>query len=141
MTTEKRKDGELGSLLYICILFGGVLAIVDFCYSAWSSMSPFWQGVGVGLNVLCAILIAIIFIKMSDPNYDWIRKIFCALTMGTIIYVCGFRAALNERNSVIEDSNAAKQEDSIEALGDGPIKYDSSKTDTAFANRIKKQTK
>lgn len=110
MTTEKRKDGELGSLFYMCILLGGILATVDFCYSAWNSMPTFWVGVGVGLNVVCALLIAAIFIKMNDPNYDWARKLFVVVAFISICYVAGFRVGLNESNSVIEDSNAAKQE-------------------------------
>lgn len=110
MTTEKRKDGELGSLFYMCLLLGGVLAIVDFAYSAWGTMSSFWVGVGIGLNVVCAILIAVIFIKMNDPNYDWTRHLFVVMAFISICYVAGFRVGLNESNSVIEDSNAVKKE-------------------------------
>jgi hypothetical protein len=110
MTTEKRNDGELGSLFWITLIFGGVLAIVDFAYSAWDVMPEFWRIIGYVANGGCAFLIALIFIEMKNPNFDKYRVMFCVLAVLTIGYVAGFKAFSNENQSVIDDSNAAKQE-------------------------------
>lgn len=105
-----RNDGELGSLFWMCIIFGGTLLGVSIFYSAWDAMPKFWQIIGyiaLGVN---AALIALIFAEYKDPNYDKYRKIFCVISFATIAYVAGFRVAQNEQNGVIDDSNAAKQE-------------------------------
>ena len=108
MTTEKYNDGEVGSLIWISLILGGVLLAVDFLYSAWNSMPEFWRIIGYVANGACAVLIAIIFAEWKDPNYDKYRVIFCVLAVLTIAYVAGFKAFSNENQSVIDDSNAAK---------------------------------
>lgn len=106
----KRNDGELGSLIWMCGIFGITLLGVAIFYSAWDEMPKFWQIIGyiaLGVN---AALIALIFAEMKDPNYDKYRKVFCVISFATIAYIAGFRVAQNESNAVNEDSNAAKQE-------------------------------
>ena len=94
----------------MCIIFGGGLLGVACFYSAWDSMPKFWQIIGyiaLGGN---AALIALIFAEKNDPNYDKYRKVFCVTSLAALIFIAGFKVASNERNAVIDDSNAAKQE-------------------------------
>lgn len=104
----KRNDGELGSLFWMCTIFGGALLGVSIFYSAWETMPKFWQIVGYVALGVNAALIALIFAEMKDPNYDKYRKVFCITSLSTLIFIAGFRVAENEAAGVMEEANKNK---------------------------------
>jgi hypothetical protein len=113
MAKEKKKE-ELYFVIGMIILFGGVLAAIDFWYSDWSGMTNTWLYSGlIGAIILHLITAAAAYISLRewrDYEFDVIRKWFCGFVFAAILYVGGFRAAKNERQGVSDDSNQAKQE-------------------------------
>lgn len=110
MTVEKKKDGELLSLIIMTIIFGGLVTGISIGYSAWNEMGELWKIIGYIALIINAALIVIIFAKKDDPDYDKYRAIFCVLAVATALFIGGFRFSSNENKAVIDDSSAAKQE-------------------------------
>jgi hypothetical protein len=113
MTKENKKE-ELYFVIGMIAFFGAVLACVDFWYSDWAGMTNTWAYMGlVGAILLHIVTAAAAYIALRewlDYEFNVVRKWFCGFVFATILYVGGFKAAKNERSSVVTDSNQAKQE-------------------------------
>ena len=111
---KKKKDDEIYFVAGMVIFFGAALLCVDFFYSDWPGMTNTWLSCGLAGAILLHLgAVAAAYISLRewrDYGFDVFRKWFCAFAFAAILYVGGFRAARNERGSVIDDSNNAKQE-------------------------------
>ena len=110
MTVEKKNDGELFSLIWMTVIFGGLVAGISIWYSAWEQMGGLWKYIGYLCLIINAAFIVVIFAKKDDPVYDKYRALFCVFAVGTALFIGGFRFSKNESDMITEDSNAAKQE-------------------------------
>lgn len=114
MVRERKKDDEFLTLFIIAFLGLGVLFLVNLFYSDWPGMADtFWHwGAIIGVLGIAAVVafVVIMFDRWKDPNYDKYRHCFWVGALIMVIYICAFKAFNNESNSVIDDSNQAKQE-------------------------------
>lgn len=116
MTTQNqnKKDDEFLITTILMVFFGSGVLAVDLWYSDWPGMADTWAACAlIGAFFLHAVLLVCLFLvykEFDNPNFNFVRNLFCVCACITILYIGGFRAAKNERQSVIDDSNKAKQE-------------------------------
>lgn len=112
--TREKKDDELGMIVLVGGIFTIALIAVDIWYSDWKLMFRGWAMI-VGILVLWGHLASIVTWSIvlayyTDPAYDKYRKWLLVLLVATLALVAGVRSASNELKSVLNDANAAKQE-------------------------------
>lgn len=114
MARKEKKNEELYFVIGMICFLGLIILAIDLFYSDFPGMiDTFWYSAFIGAIILhgVTILAAIVCLKeWEDPEFNIVRKWFCGLAFATFLYVGGFRAAKNERQAVVDDSNKAKQE-------------------------------
>lgn len=110
MTIQNRKkDDELLIWLIVGFIFTGTLIGVDIWYSSFHEMAKLYGWAVLFLHfILLAGWIGTL-VKFYDPNYDWLRKFVCVLSIILVLMVGIHHATIVEDKQVIIDSHASTE--------------------------------
>lgn len=109
-----KQDGELSSWLIAGGLFTLTLVGIDIWYSSYATMALPLKWALISVQAGIAVSWVFEMLNFNDPNYEFIRKTICILSVLVALVVGINHAVAREDKQVIIDSKENAKKDSIE---------------------------